>query len=306
LKRALGVERLGFAPHAAAAERRLIRGLRRLDLGRGPLVVEPISGGISNHNFAVRAGDRTFFARLCQDRARLGIDRRNELACHQAASRRGIAPEVVYHEEGLLVCRFVVGRTLESPDLQDAAIRARLVTLLDQLHRDWDLLTGPFLHFCPFQTVRTYAQTASRLMAKLPEDIDELLADMQALARRIAPFRPVLCHNDLLPANLIDDGDRLWLVDWEYGGAGHPLFDLANASANAALADDQELGLLEAYRGHVADRDLFELRVFKAASLLRESLWSTIQSVAADIEFDYRRYASDNLRAYRVARARVP
>ena len=60
-----------------------------------------------------------------------------------------------------------------------------------------------------------------------------------------------MCHNDLLPANLIDDGQRLWLVDWEYAGAGHPLFDLANASANASFSDAQDRCLLEAYRGHV-------------------------------------------------------
>ena len=111
----------------------------------------------------------------------------------------------------------------------------------------------------------------------LPGDLGSLLEDARQLSRRIAPFRPVLCHNDLLPANLIDDGRRLWLVDWEYAGAGHPLFDLANASANAAFSDDQDRSLLEAYRGHVDPRDLSELRIFKAVSLLRESLWSTIQ-----------------------------
>jgi thiamine kinase-like enzyme len=125
------------------------------------------------------------------------------------------------------------------------------------------------------------------------------------LSRRIAPFRPVLCHNDLLPANLIDDGARLWLVDWEYAGAGHPLFDLANASANVGLADDQERVLLKAYRGYVDPRDLDELRIFRAVSLLREALWSMIQSVASDIDFDYRAYAAENLTAFREARGRL-
>ena len=90
--------------------------------------------------------------------------------------------------------------------------------------------------------------TAARLGAGMPFDIAAMLEDARQLSWRIAPFRPVLCHNDLLPANLIDDGCRLWLVDWEYGGVGHPLFDLANVSANAALAEDQEIALLSAYR----------------------------------------------------------
>ena len=83
-------------------------------------------------------------------------------------------------------------------------------------------MTGEVLYFCAFQTVRTYAQTAARLKASLPSDIDRILEDITALSRRIAPFRPVLCHNDLLPANLIDDGQRLWLLDWEYAAPAIP------------------------------------------------------------------------------------
>src|SRR5581483_3768020 len=100
--------------------------------------------------------------------------------------------------------------------------------ILRRLHGAWDALAGEVLYFCPFQTVRTYAQTAARLGAGMPHDVAAILEDARGLSRRIAPFRPVLCHNDLLSANLIDDGRRLWLVDWEYAGIGHPLFDLAN------------------------------------------------------------------------------
>ncbi len=166
-------------------------------------------------------------------------------------------------------------------------------------------MTGEVLYFCPFQTVRTYARSASRIGAERPAEIDALLEDARRLSHRIGPFRPVLCHNDLLPANLIDDGDRLWLVDWEYAGIGHPLFDLANLSANAALDDDQELDLLRSYRGQVDPREHAELRIFRAISLLREALWATIQSAASDIAFDYRRYADEQYQAYREARARL-
>jgi thiamine kinase-like enzyme len=154
--------------------------------------------------------------------------------------------------------------------------------------------------------VRTYAGTAKKLGAELPDDLDAILDDTRALSSRVAPFRPLLCHNDVMPANLIDDGARLWLVDWEYGGMGHPLFDLANASVNAAFGDADDEALLEAYRGEVDPAELALVRIFKAASLLREALWSMIQTVASDIDFDYRRYAADNLEAYRQARSRLP
>jgi thiamine kinase-like enzyme len=304
-KRALGVDRLRL-PGAAGRPKRLLRHrLRKQQFGRGAVAIERVAGGLSNHNFVVRTGGASYFARMCHPRSLLGIDRRNEVVCHDLASGLGIAPELIHHEEGLIVTRFIDGKTLAPADVRETGMIERLGSLLGKLHGAWDGLTGEILYFCPFQTVRTYARTAVRLKASVPADLGELLDDTRQLSRRIAPFRPVLCHNDLLPANLIDDGARLWLVDWEYAGAGHPLFDLANASANVGLADDQERVLLKAYRGYVDPRDLDELRIFRAVSLLREALWSMIQSVASDIDFDYRAYAAEILTAFREARGRL-
>jgi thiamine kinase-like enzyme len=277
--------------------------LRGIDLGHGPLEIGPLPGGITNYNFVVRAGGEAYVARLSGELPLLGIDRRSELVCHQAATARGVAPEVVYHESGLLVTSFVAGRTLDAAGVREPGTIARLGSLFRRLHEGWDTLTGEILYFCPFQTIRTYARSAARLGAVGPDDLAVMVDDSSRLSRRIAPFRPVLCHNDMMPANLIDDGGTLWLVDWEYGGVGHPLFDLANAAANAGFSASQDLALLAAYRNAEPDdaRQLAELRILKAASFLRDALWATIQTVASDIEFDYRRYADGNYQAYREA-----
>jgi thiamine kinase-like enzyme len=302
-KRALGVKRLQLPRRRSRLERELIERLRKLGLVRRPFSIERISGGLSNHNFAVRAGGQSYFVRICQELPLLGIDRRNEMVCHQAASFRGLAPEIVHHERGLLITRFIEGRTLDPAAIRDPTMLPRLAALLGHLHEGWDLVTGEVLYFCAFQTVRTYARTAARLQATLPHDIDRILADMTALSRQIAPFRPVLCHNDMLPANLIDEGERLWLLDWEYAGAGHPLFDLAHTSTANGLSLEQQRALLEAYPGRLPTAALAELQIFRVVALLRETLWSTIQTVASDIDFDYTRYAAENLDAYRAARA---
>jgi thiamine kinase-like enzyme len=277
--------------------------LRKLGLGQGHYSIEPISGGLSNHNFRARTGGRSYFVRICEERPHLGIDRHNEIVCQRAASHLGIAPELIHHEPGLLVTRFVEGRTLDPHAVREPAMLPRVAALLARLHEGWDLVTGEVLYFCGFQIVRTYAQTATRLRASLPHDIDRILDDITGLARRIAPFRPVLCHNDLMPANLIDDGPRLWLLDWEYAGVGHPLFDLAHASTTAGLDPQQQRALLEAYPGRLPTAAFAELQIFRVAALLRESLWSSIQSVASDIVFDFNGYARENLEAYRAARA---
>jgi thiamine kinase-like enzyme len=279
-----------------------IEGLR---CWRGPIAVEPLPGGITNRNYLIRDAGRRSVARICTDRSLLGIDRRNEVVCQRAAHACGVAPAIAHHEAGVLVSRFVSGRTLTPVDVRDPVLLPRLAATLRTLHDAWDLHTGEMLYFCPFQTIRTYAQTADRLGARLPADLDALLDDARRLSRRIAPFRPALCHNDLLASNLIADDDRVWLVDWEYAGIGHPLFDLAGVCANNAFPESLEVRFLEHYFGTADERDLAELRLLKAMSSLREALWSFIQSVISDLDFDFIKYAGDNLSAYREARANL-
>lgn len=278
--------------------------LQALDFWRGPITIEPLSGGLTNHNYLVRSGGKSYVARLCVARELLGIDRRNEVVCQREAHALGVAPAVVHEEVGVLVSEHVAARTLTPSEVRDPAFVPRLAALLRTLHDGWDGLNGEILYCSAFQAVRTFAGRARALGARLPGDIDALLGDARGLARRVAPFVPVLCHNDLLAANILDDGRRVWLVDWEYAGVGHPLLDLAGVSANCAFPADLDAALLASYRGTpTADpRDLRELRTLKAMALLREALWSVIQTVASDIAFDYEAYAESNFHAYRAAR----
>lgn len=277
--------------------------LRALDFWPGPITIDPLPGGITNHNYRIRSDGRTYVARLSVERPLLGIDRRNEVLCQRAGHEFGVAPEVVHHEEGVLVSAYLDARTLDAQGVRDPTFFPRLARVLRALHDCWDRLSGELLYFSAFQTVRTYARNAKGLNAELPRDLDALLEDARVLAGRMAPFTPVLCHNDLLAANILDDGKNVWLVDWEYAGVGHPLFDLAGVSGNCSFSEEAEKAFLEAYRGRLDPGDLRELRTLKAMSLLREALWAVIQTVASDLTFDYHKYAADNFAAYREARA---
>lgn len=279
---------------------------RRLEvLFRGPVSVQYLAGGITNQNFRVESAKGLLVARVCEELPHLGIDRRNEAACQLAAARLDLAPELIHLEPGLMVSRHLPGRTLSASDFIDNALISQIGEALRSLHDAWDWVSGHILAFCPFQTIRTYAQTAAGLNARLPDRIDQLLDDSRRLAHCIGPYRPVLCHNDLLPANLIWDGSRLWLIDWEYAGMGHPLFDLASVSAGAGFSDEQDRILLESYRGRITQDDLETVHLFKIASLLREALWAVIQTVSSPLIFDYDTYAERNLDAYRQARQRL-
>lgn len=289
------------------ADRVHIQRLRALDLWPGPTEFEPLCGGITNHNFLVRSAGRRFVARLCVERELLGIERRNEVICQREAHSLGVAPRVVHHESGVLVSEYVDARTLSAKDLYDPGALRRVAVSLRTLHDGFESLTGEMLYLSPFQTVRTYARTARELGARLPEGLDALVEDSNRQGRKLAPYRPVLCHNDLLPANILDDGERVWLVDWEYAGIGHPIFDLANLSSNARLTPDLEFLLLAAYHGEneIDQAGLRDFRILKAISLLREAFWALIQTVASDIDFDYEAYARENFESYLAERAKL-
>jgi len=124
------------------------------------------------------------------------------------------------------------------------------------------------------------------------------------LERAVGSVNIVYGHNDLLPTNLMDDGTRLWLIDWDYAGFNSPLFDLANLCSNSDVSLEAELRVLEAYFERAVDSDLLRrYHAMKCASLLREAMWSMISEIHSTLDFDYRAYTADYLsrfeRAYR-------
>ena len=265
---------------------------------KGDAEIEPLAGGITNRNYIVRDGTNRFVVRVCEERRFLGIDRENERRCQTAAHRAGVSPEIMHAENGMLVIRYIAGETLEGRKIDDA-LSGRLAELLKQLHASRNALTGEMLFFCPLQTVRTYVATARAAAAELPEDMDDILLQMNRLAEQLEPFHPTLCHNDLLPANIIDDGRRLWLIDWEYSGIGNPLFDIAGLAANCDFNRDQVSELLTHWNGNADPGLMRQIEIQKTVSFLREALWAVIQSLHSAINYDYHAYARNNFAGFR-------
>ena len=269
----------------------------------GKVTGAPLGGGITNLNFVVQDGARKAVVRIGDDILLHQILRSNELAASRAAALAGISPAVLYHEPGALVIDFVEGRTLAAKDFQDAGLRALAVTLIGRAHRTMpQFLRGPAQMFWAFHVIRDYAATlregSSRHLGLLPL----LLADAERLEAAVGPIDLVYGHNDLLPANFIHDGSRLWLIDWDYAGFNSPLFDLGGFAANTGLTEDQEAEVLARYFGRDPDAALLRAyRAMKAAAALREALWSMVSEVHSVLDFDYAAYTATNLATYRAA-----
>jgi len=224
-----------------------------------------IDGGLSNRAWRLDSSGERWFVRLGHPQAaRLGVDRWSECAVLRAVSAAGLAPDVLACEpaQGLLVTRFIEGRTWSAADAQSPANLRRVARRLRQLH---ELPVPAGVHDVD------YERQARWLAATLPQPdaTGAALAERAATAfARLGDSQPAttLCHNDLHHLNLLDDGAQVWLVDWEYGGRGNPLFDLASFLTLHDLGPGPTEVFLESYgrlpaadRGHLDDaRWLFD------------------------------------------------
>ena len=270
--------------------------IARLAFWNGPVEPRRLAGGITNMNFVVEDAGERYVVRAGDDLPLHQILRFNEAAASRAAFQAGISPEVVHAEPGILVMRYIAGRTLSAEDVRNPDNLTRIIPLLKRVHRAMPrYLRGPMLAFWVFYVIRDYAHTledaGSRYASRLPELVD--VAESLELA--VGPVDFVFGHNDLLPSNFIDDGSRIWLFDWDYAGFNTPLFDLANLASNAEFGAEQEEWLLAAYFGRKPDAQMLSsYGAMKCASLLREAMWSMVSEITSPIDFDYGAYTADH------------
>ena len=269
-----------------------------------PADITPLGGGITNINLRVTDGGADYVVRLGEDIPEHGVLRWNEVALSRSAEALGVAPKVVHHEPGVLVLEFPDARTYKEEDVRDPANLPRIVDLIARTHRGLGKhLTSPVLAFWPFQVNQTYM---TRLIAENSPHaamLPGLMKDQEKLAIATGPVELVIGHNDLLAANILDDGKKLWLIDWEYGGYNTPLFDLAGLAGNNGLSEAQERAMLEQYFEENAEIRWRPYQAMKCASLMRETLWSMTSELHSEIEFDYAAYTAENMDRLRAALA---
>lgn len=266
----------------------------------GPVQVEPIGGGITNSNFLVEHAGHRHFVRIGSDIPQHGVMRFHELAASRAAHAAGISPEVLHYEDGAMVLQFIEGRTLSAQDIARPKNLERVVSLVQRCHTEIPKhLRGPAMIFWVFHVVRDYAhrlrETGNRMQSELPRFL-EIADRLETVIGRVSL---VFGHNDLLAANFIDDGERIWLIDWDYAGFNTPLFDLGGLASNNELSIDAEAAMLEQYFGGAPSDELrVRYKAMKCASLLRETMWSLVSEETSSVDFDFVAYADMNLRRF--------
>jgi len=217
------------------------------------LVRARLSNGPSNASYLIEQGDAAFVLRVDKPEAtRLGLDREAEGEVLRALASAGLVEAPLYSapSQGILLRRFIPGRTWSPDEWRESGKLARLAHVLRKLHA----LSPAGRPFDPLGAARRYAMQLGTPRAQ---------AVLEAAAKAYAaipPATPVLCHNDPVCGNILESGDRLILIDWEYAGGGDPFFDLAVVVEHHAVDEQHARGFVAAYLGREpGDDDLGRL-----------------------------------------------
>ena len=280
----------------------LVLAMQRVpELAGVELTLRALSGGITNRNFLVEPAGRDdrYVIRLAgNDTHLLGISREVEHAATVAAAGVGVGPEVTafIRPEGYLVTRFIEGSPVSDEAVHRPETIARVAASLRRIH-DGPPIPGLFV---PLRIVEAYRALALARGVPIPPEYEHaaVLGRRIELAFLSNPVELRPCHNDLLNANFIDDGERIRIVDWEYAGMGDPFFDLGNFSINHELTADEDATLLAAYDGPTerADRAtrLARLTLMRIVSDFREAMWGVLQQGISTLDVDFVGYASEH------------
>jgi thiamine kinase-like enzyme len=255
--------------------------------GRGRKV-EKLPGGLTNVNLKVTTSERTVVVRIPQEGSELlSIDRQAEHLNSRAAAAAGVgAPVLEFLEDPcLLVIGFLEGKTFTDDDLRHGGHLPRVAAACRQLHSGERFVSD----FDMFEVQRTYLGIVQERGFRLPPRYLEFADKVEQIKRAFAtkPTETVPCNNDLLAGNFIDDGDRLWLIDYEYAGNNDACFELGNIWSEAGLRIDQLEELMQAYDGRLLRHRVARARLWGLMSKYGWTLWASIQHSASSIDFDF-------------------
>ena len=270
--------------------------IRALPCWQEPISAELLKGGLSNESWKVTDRAGVHVVRFGVDFPFHHVFRDREVMAARAAHAAGFAPEVRYSEPGVMVSAFLGARTWTEADMQDAP--AQIGNLLRDFHRAMPAeVSGPGAMFWVFHVIRDYARTLAAHGSRFAAQLPRFVALAHTLEAAQVPLPIVFGHHDLLPGNFLDDGQRLWLIDFEYAGFDTAMFDLAGAASNAGMGQDEAMALLAEYLGHAPDAAFLRAHAaMGCASLLREATWSMVSELhLAAPGVDYSAYTAENL-----------
>jgi len=248
--------------------------------------VTELSGGLTNRNLKISTASGDYVARISSNKSSLlAIDRQSEYENSKIAAGIGVgAPVFDYLPEfGLLVIGYLPGKTYSNLDVANNL--GRIASTCSLLHK-----AAPFTRdFDMFVIQENYQKLVTESGFRFPNGYHQYAPHLSRMKSALAVLDEgkVPCNNDLLPANFIDDGKKIWLIDYEYSGNNDACFELGNIWSEAKLPISALEELVTAYYGSTRPEKLARAWLFALLAKYGWTLWASIQSSVSDIDFDF-------------------
>ncbi len=261
----------------------------KLDDWKGKdISIQHLSGGLTNTNYKVTVDGTPFFIRVPGEGTELlAIDRNNEHHSARVAAQVGIGPKVLHHlpEYDVMVLEFLNGKTMSKDSLNESGMPTRMAQSIKRLHAGERLI----LDFNMFRLTEYYLSLCKERNIKIPDGYFERMKIVDEIERAMSvkPLATVPCNNDLLAENYIDDGNQLWLIDYEYSGNNDPTFELGNTCQEMQFNDEQIAEVCAAYFGTASADKIARMKLNMIMSDVGWGLWAAIQANISTIEFDF-------------------
>jgi len=259
--------------------------------------IQPLSGGLTNSNYKVEVDGTPYFVRVPGESTDLlAIDRNNEYHNTKAAAQAGVAPRVLYYlpEHCVMVLEFLDGRTMSKEALNAAGMPTRMAQSIKRLHSGPRFLTD----FNMFRLTKYYLNLCKERDIPIPKGFLDRISTIEQIenAMSVHPLGTVPCNNDLLAENYLDDGTKLWLIDYEYSGNNDPTFELGNTCQEMQFNDEQINEVCAAYFGTASPHMIARMKLNMIMSDVGWGLWAAIQAKISTIDFDFWGWATERWR----------
>lgn len=238
-------------------------------------------GGLTNLVHRVDVGDRAVIVRIPGAGTEEYIDRAVEIHNARAAAKAGVSAEVIWADAatGVMISRAIPDIETMTPDLftTRAGSPGRAGAAFRKLHQSGQEFE---FRFELFAMIDEYLALLGTKDVTLPEGYHDIVAAAEpvkeALAANPTPLAP--CHCDPLCENFLDDGQVMWIVDWEYSGMNDPLWDLGDLSVEGGFDAAQDAEMMAAYFGRAPTAaEQGRMVIYKAMCDLLWTLWGLIQ-----------------------------
>jgi len=270
----------------------LIDRLNSLNIFEGNVSAKKLKLGMNNETYLLSDNNNKYVAKIGSALVDFQRTRLHEIEATKAGNIANIAPKVIYYEKEIAVFEYIKSSALTTREIKQKNTLQKIVSLIKTVHKEvTKYFTQPPLISWYFCSITESIKILKNKNTIYVDRLDQLFEESKILEEATGYHEIVFTHNDMVGANILNDGKKLWLIDWEFSGYNFAILDLANLSKNNQFDEEEDDFILEEYFSNLISLSLrYNFEAMKSAALLRETMWSMLAEIKSKNDFDYKSY----------------